>query len=132
MRLSLITLLAYLVCYASCFGDHGAYERALFWYMYELDAALHDRPQIIAPRCTRGMPNRVKKCTLQQFLNSFDRSEKATPITEDVSRKTVDELAQILQNHGYVGKYEAKFLFNGVDESTTGNMPKIITEVELS
>jgi hypothetical protein len=131
MRLSLITLLAYLVCYVSCFGEHGAYERALFWNMYELDAALHDRPQLIAPRCTRGMPNRVMKCTLQEFLNFFDRSEMPTPITEDVSRKTVDELAQILQNHGYKGSYEANQIFVGLGR-TTGNMGTVFTEVQLS
>ncbi|KAF7177426.1 hypothetical protein CNMCM7691_005631 [Aspergillus felis] len=128
MRLFAITLLAYLVCCASCFGEHGAYERVLFWYMYELDAALHGKPQLIAPRCTRGMPNRVKKCNLQQFLSFFDQSGNTSPITEDVSRKSLDGLAEIMQSHGYTGSYQANKVFDGLGR-TTGNMGTVFAEV---
>lgn len=128
MRLSFLALVGYLISCVACFGEYGAYERVLYWNAYQLDAALHDRPQFISTGCTNGMPKRVKKCTFQQWLDYMDNSEGTTRITADISGMSVDRLAQELQDHRYTGKYKLHHVINGVQD-TSGQMPTLFKEV---
>lgn len=132
MKLSLLALWGYLVSFVLSFGEYGAYERALYWYAYEIDVAVHERPQLIAPRCTKDKPNRVRKCSSLQFLDFIDASgsddTRPTPITRDVSGMSVDELAQTLQNYGYTGKYVPGAIINGAS-NTVGEIPALFKAV---
>lgn len=126
MKLCLLALWGYLVSFVLGFGQYGAYERALYWYAYELDAAVNGEPKYIAPRCTRGKPE--KKCSFQQFLDFIDNSENTTPINRDVSGMTVDELAQKLQENEYTGKYITANIITGLSNGA-GQIPTLFTRV---
>lgn len=128
MKLSLLSLVGYLVSSAVCFGEYGAYERALYWYAYDLDARLNERPTLISTGCTDGMPKRVKRCNFQQWLEYMDNSNGPTRITADISGMSVDRLAQELQNHRYTGQYTLHRVIHGISE-TSGQMPTLFKQV---
>ncbi|KAL4896951.1 hypothetical protein BDV59DRAFT_198399 [Aspergillus ambiguus] len=137
MKLPLFALLGYLVILVSSFGTYGAFERALFWYAYELDAAVNGKPEYIGSRCPEalGLGKRTSRCNFQQFLEFIDRSgdegHRPTPITRDISGLTVDELGRELQNHGYTGKYMLHNVINGIPEQS-GQIPNLMKNVAES
>ena len=49
----------------AAFAEAGAYERAWFWYCYELDAA--NPTPAIARKCRGSVAN--KRCTFTEFIN---------------------------------------------------------------
>ncbi|EWC44903.1 hypothetical protein DRE_00962 [Drechslerella stenobrocha 248] len=121
MKTILSLLLLYIVSTVVAYDIRGAYERALYWYAYQLDGQVNIGKSI-APGCAGKFGGR---CTFSQFIQWIDDLDRPPTISGDAANeKDVHKLAKYIQegsgvkrgaNVGLTGAYLFHKVWQGAE-----------------